>query len=410
MKIRKKYFIIFWMCEYNMTDCIEVNPEWIIWSRKSLNYTIESASKKLKIKESTLEKWEETGILTYKNINKLANVYDVSPLLFLNNTPPPKIEQYVKDYRTMNDKRILSSPEILKEIKHAKRKRQLLLDIAEKLDKDLTFPYYLNKKESKKTLVDIIKDSLDVNADKLNNYTIDQWIREFEKLNILIFKFYNIKSEDIKGYAFNNQQLPIIGINNRNTEKEKIFSLFNEYAHLLIGKDGISGDYNREKEEQFCNSVASEILLPEKEIKNIRISNVNSVIRIVSARYNANLETILYRLKNLKILTDEELEKQLIKRVYKPEDNQEESVEETTIKQEDDNAPKVHQKKKRNKTQQKYRSMASKNLNQNGYLYVELLLEAYDENIINDLDLSNELGLPHTAIPYVIDKIYGGRR
>ncbi|MBE6487442.1 MAG: ImmA/IrrE family metallo-endopeptidase, partial [Methanosphaera stadtmanae] len=259
------------MCEYNMTDCIEVNPEWIIWSRKSLNYTIESASKKLKIKESTLEKWEETGILTYKNINKLANVYDVSPLLFLNNTPPPKIEQYVKDYRTMNDKRILSSPEILKEIKHAKRKRQLLLDIAEKLDKDLTFPYYLNKKESKKTLVDIIKDSLDVNADKLNNYTIDQWIREFEKLNILIFKFYNIKSEDIKGYAFNNQQLPIIGINNRNTEKEKIFSLFNEYAHLLIGKDGISGDYNREKEEQFCNSVASEILLPEKEIKNIRI-------------------------------------------------------------------------------------------------------------------------------------------
>jgi len=249
-----------------------------------------------------------------------------------------------------------------------------------------------------------------VNADKLNNYTIDQWIREFEKLNILIFKFYNIKSEDIKGYAFNNQQLPIIGINNRNTEKEKIFSLFNEYAHLLIGKDGISGDYNREKEEQFCNSVASEILLPEKEIKNIRISNVNSVIRIVSARYNANLETILYRLKNLKILSDEELEKQLIKRVYKPDDNQEESVEETTIKQEDDNEPKVHQKKKRNKTQQKYRSMASKNLNQNGYLYVELLLEAYDENIINDLDLSNELGLPHTAIPYVIDKIYGGRR
>ena len=95
-----------------MQESIEINPEWIIWSRKSLNYTLESASKKLKIKESTLAKWEETGILTYKNMNKLAKVYDVSPLLFLNNTPPPKIEQYVKDYRTMNDKRIISSPEI----------------------------------------------------------------------------------------------------------------------------------------------------------------------------------------------------------------------------------------------------------------------------------------------------------
>ena len=54
--------------------------------------------------------------------------------------------------------------------------------------------------------------------------------------------------------------------------------------------------------------------------------------------------------------------------------------------------------------------MASKNLNQNGYLFVELLLEAYDEDLINDLDLSNELGVPHTVIPYVINKINGARR
>lgn len=393
-----------------MAECIEVNPEWIIWSRKSLNYTIESASKKLKIKETTLMEWETTGKLTYKNINKLANIYDVSPLLFLNNTPPPKIKQYIKDYRTMNDKRLISSPEILKEIKHAKRKRLLLLEIAEKLDKDLSFKYYQEEKQSKTKVVNIIRESLNVNADKLNNYTVDQWIREFEKLNILIFKFYNIKPEDINGYAFNNSQLPIIGINNRNHDKEKIFSLFNEYAHLLIGKDGISGDYNREKEEAYCNAIAAEILLPEKEIKNIRISNINSVIRIVSARYNANTETILYRLKNLKMLTDEELEEQLIRRVYTPQEEEKLEKEEEKLLEQDDTTPKRKETKKRNKTQQKYKTMASKNLNQNGYLYVELLLEAYDEDLINDLDLSNELGLPYNVIPYVINKVYGGRR
>ena len=58
-----------------MSQSIEVNPEWIIWSRKSLNYSVEGASKKLKIKPSTLEEWELTGRLTYKNINKLANLY-----------------------------------------------------------------------------------------------------------------------------------------------------------------------------------------------------------------------------------------------------------------------------------------------------------------------------------------------
>ena len=390
---------------YLMTQCIEVNPEWIIWSRKSLNYTIESASKKLKIKESTLEEWETNGILTYKNINRLANLYDVSPLLFLNNTPPPEIEQYIKDYRTMNDKRILSSPDILKEIKHAKRKRMLLLDIAEKLNKDLSFAYYNEDKLDKDSVVNLIKDSLNINADKLNNYTVDQWIREFESLNILIFKFYNIKVEEIKGYAFNNKLLPIIGINNRNSDKEKIFSLFNEYAHLLIGKDGISGDYNREVEEEFCSGVASEILLPEKEIRNIHISNINSIIRIVSSRYNASMETILYRLRKLEMISDEELEEQLVKRVYAKENEPEDDDSLEEIVKDD----KAKVKKKRTK-QQRFKSMASRNLNQNGYLFAELLLEAYDEELINDLDLSNELGVPHMVIPYVINKISGGRR
>ena len=389
-----------------MSQSITVNPEWIIWSRKSLNYTLKSASKKLKITEYTLAQWESTGELTYKNMNKLAKLYDVSPLLFLNNTPPPEIEQYIKDYRTMNDKRILSSPEILKEIKHAKRKRMLLLDIADNLNKDLTFKYYQEKAPNKTTIISTIKESLDINAVKLNEYTIDDWIREFESLNILIFKFYNIKPEDINGYAFNNKKLPIIGINNRNSNKEKIFSLFNEYAHLLIGKDGISGDYNREKEEELCNSIASEILLPAKEIKKINISNINSVIRIISTRYNVGMENILYRLNKLNYLTDEELEEQLLKRVYN-KDTENKTEEEPEEKEE---PKKDKPKKKRNYKQQRLKTMASKNLNQNGHLFVELLLEAYDEELINDLDLSHELGIPHTVIPYVINKLNGGRR
>ena len=395
-----------------MTESIEINPEWIIWSRKSLNYTLESASKKLKIKESTLAQWEQTGKLTYKNMNRLAKVYDVSPLLFLNNTPPPKIEQYVKDYRTMNDKRLISSPEILKEIKHAKRKRLLLLEIADKLDKDLSFKYYQNENTSKTKIVNIIRESLNINADKLNNYTTDDWIKEFESLNILIFKFYNIKPEDLNGYAFNNEKLPIIGINNRNSEIEKIYSLFNEYAHLLISKDGISGDYNTQKDERLCNAIASEIMLPEKEIKKIRIANINSVIRIVSTRYNVNMETVLYRLRNLNILTDEELEEQLEKRVYTPEDDELENLEEesqTEIIVDNTKLVKKTNDKKKNK-QKRLKSLASRNINQNGRLYTQLVLEAYDNNLINDLDLSNELGVPHTVIPYLINKISGVRK
>jgi hypothetical protein len=66
-------------------------------------------------------------------------------------------------------------------------------------------------------------------------------------------------------------------------------------------------------------------------------------------------------------------------------------------------------KKRKKNPQQRFKRMASKNLNENGHLYVELLLEAYDEKLINDLDLSNELGVPYTVIPFVIDRLNGGR-
>ena len=385
-----------------MSQKIKVNPEWLIWSRKTLNYDVNTASKRLKIKETTLYEWECDGVLTYKNLNKLANLYDVSPLLFLNNTPPPKIEQYVKDYRTMNDKYFASNPEILKKIKHAKRKRRLLLNLASTLNKDLTFKYYQEDVPSKDTIISIIKESLGFNAVKLNNYSVDDWIREFESLNILIFRFYNINKEDVKGYAFNNKELPIIGINNRDSDKEKIFSLFNEYVHLLIGKDGISGDYNKQKEEEFCNSVSSEILLPENEIRNIKISNINSIIRILSTRYNVSMENLLYRLRNLDYLTEEELEAQLIKRVYTPEE------ENTLTSEDEDGSSSVKVVKHKSNSQRKLKSMASRNLHQNGHLYTGLLLEAYEEDLISDIDLSNELGVPHNVIPYLINKLNGG--
>ncbi|MBR3214541.1 MAG: ImmA/IrrE family metallo-endopeptidase, partial [Methanosphaera sp.] len=190
----------------------------------------------------------------------------------------------------------------------------------------------------------------------------------------------------------------------------KIYSLFNEYAHLLISKDGISGDYNTQKDERLCNSIASEIMLPEKEIKKIRIANINSVIRIVSTRYNVNMETVLYRLRNLNLLTDEELEQQLNKRVY---NSDEEAIEQEDTQSEllVDNTKLVKKSTDKKKNNQKrLKNLASRNINQNGRLYTQILLEAYDNNLINDLDLSNELGVPHSVIPYLINKISGVRR
>ena len=100
------------------------------------------------------------------------------------------------------------------------------------------------------------------------------------------------------------------------------------------------------------------------------------------------------------------MEEQLVKRVYN-KDNK--NTEEKSVEKEPDKTKNTPKKRKRSK-QQRLKTIASKNVNQNGHLFIELLLEAYDEELINDLDLSNELGVPYTAIPFVLEKINGGRR
>ena len=114
------------------------------------------------------------------------------------------------------------------------------------------------------------------------------------------------------------------------------------------------------------------------------------------------MENLLYRLRNLDYLTEEELEAQLIKRVYTPEE------ENTLTSEDEDGSSSVKVVKHKSNSQRKLKSMASRNLHQNGHLYTGLLLEAYEEDLISDIDLSNELGVPHNVIPYLINKLNGG--
>ena len=118
----------------------------------------------------------------------------------------------------------------------------------------------------------------------------------------------------------------------------------------------------------------------------------------------------MYRLRNLNLLTDEELEQQLNNRVY---NSDEEAIEQEDTQSEllVDNTKLVKKSTDKKKNNQKrLKNLASRNINQNGRLYTQILLEAYDNNLINDLDLSNELGVPHSVIPYLINKISGVRR
>lgn len=74
--------------------------------------------------------------------------------------------------------------------------------------------------------------------------------------------------DEFRAFTLVNSYAPLIFINSRDTENGKLFSLLHELVHIWIGIDNFYNDtygtsQKVSKEEQFCNAVAAEILVPD---------------------------------------------------------------------------------------------------------------------------------------------------
>jgi len=96
---------------------------------------------------------------------------------------------------------------------------------------------------------------------------------------------------EFRAFTLVDPYAPLIFINSRDTDNGKLFSLLHELVHVWIGKDDFYNDTHGvsqkvSKEEQFCNAVAAEILVP------------NSMFLNEWSKQSGNSETIIYTLEN----------------------------------------------------------------------------------------------------------------
>ena len=80
--------------------------------------------------------------------------------------------------------------------------------------------------------------------------------------------------ETFRGLALSDSVAPFIVINDQDSRAAWSFSLLHEYVHICLGQSGVSGnDLGIASDEQFCNDVASEILLPRADLQELRVDS-----------------------------------------------------------------------------------------------------------------------------------------
>ncbi|KZX10165.1 ImmA/IrrE family metallo-endopeptidase [Methanobrevibacter curvatus] len=388
---------------------LETNGEWLVWARETAHYNIEDIARKIKKSPETLIEWEKTGKIEYDNLVELGKYYQRPTSVFFSKTKPNYEKEDFTDFRTFaNENNAKITPDIEFEIRNAKFRRKILLDINKEHNNFKIADFVLKdlNNENIEKLSQNIRSILKMNR-STSKYNLGYWIQKLESMGILIFEFYGIDPDKIRGYALCYDKLPIIGINHREYKNPKKFTLFHELAHILLKQNSISNILNYDlkfSEEILCNKIASEILVPlelfkaiTKEFKNDKFENKD--IEYLSKTFNVSKDVIIRKAIDLNYINknsykkrDLEFKEYLKERAIRTNKNT--NTLKNTLNQENKTAKMLT-------ADEKYQKLASELFSKNGNYFTKKLFEAYENELISDLELSRDLD---TSL-YVVEKI-----
>lgn len=302
----------------------KVNPEILKWARETAGFSLEEASKKLKL-ESAYDMTPSQRLTSYEEgkdepsrslLTRMAKHYRRSLLVFYLKEPPKKADRG-QDFRilpegyTEENKALVDS--LLREIKV----RQGIIRNAMMDEEDVRELNYVGSLEK--------DDDLEVYTNKIHNllefdiqeyYTKPTKLEAFnllrskiEKIGVFVLLIGDLGSYHtsfdtsvFRGFALSDNIAPFIIVNDNDSKAAWSFTLIHEFTHLLLGQTGISNSYTNNNIERLCNSVASRVLLPENELRYLELDRSDSfedqVERIAhfSMKKNLSNSMVAYRL------------------------------------------------------------------------------------------------------------------
>lgn len=295
-----------------------VKPELLKWAIDNSGFSIEEIARKLSKKPQSIILWlEGRDRPTINQLNDLANICK-RPLEIFYLDYAPLADKPLKDFRRLpgQTSRAYSSKYKL-ELRKARYRRQVAINLLNDLNEDsnlfdlkcsiLDDPEEVGTKTRNylgvSLKIQLTWDKYDANK----NYT--RWRNLIEEKGVLVFQSSGVSERELLGFSESERPLPFLVVNNKCSPNKKIFTLFHELTHIMLG---ISGECDIEfaeelppeesKIEVFCNHVAGAILVPKDAlldddiVKNRKTNFSDDNIKSLASKFGVSQEVILRRL------------------------------------------------------------------------------------------------------------------
>ena len=288
-----------------------VNPEILVWARETAGLTQEAAARKLGFQDSARSSaTEKLAAIEYgqrepsrPQLLKLASQYRRPLLTFYLSKRPAQVGLGV-DFRTLAKDRLPHDEGLLDALVRDIRARQSLVrSVLEDEEEEEVLPFIGSHRieDGPEAVLGSLQAQLGFDfgqyrAQPTASAAFHLLRSKAEGSGIFVLLkgdlgnyLSAIETTVFRGFSIADNVAPFIVINDQDTRPAWSFTLLHETVHLFLGQTGVSGEYEENEVERFCDDVAGECLLPTSALSLLALED-RSDLEAASARisYLAN--------------------------------------------------------------------------------------------------------------------------
>jgi Zn-dependent peptidase ImmA (M78 family) len=263
-----------------------INSELLKWARLETPFrSHEDVVERIKsITVDELQKWEEgEDFPSVTEAKQLSKLYDIPFAALYLPEVPPKREKIYTDRRTVAGSipRQMSY-ELWKEIRYLLSCRENALELIDENEEITDLPSISNR-TSVDNVAKIVREHFNImtpykNKSTFNGNSFNFFRHILESKGIMILQLSDVSMHEVRGISLCFDNLPIIAVNKADSNNGKTFTLFHELAHIIRRTSALCMiNFNvRDEEEEICDKIAAEILMPYKIFVNMDLIRTHS--------------------------------------------------------------------------------------------------------------------------------------
>lgn len=261
----------------------ETNPEVLAWARKTAGYAIDDVVAELgdqTVTAETIKAWEsgDDSPMYLTQLKSISKIYQRAEFVFF--MPKPPIDDTLDRLGSLPEHIKVKLPPKVRFLHREARVKQLSLQrlLYEEVAQEITLRSIATLDDDVITLANSVRQVLGITVAEQKQWqnssmALRKWREAIENTGIWVF-FTDFEVKEYDGFYLEDEQYPVIFIDNSLLVEQQIFTLFHELGHVLLAKGGmyIHGNFKRllsgeyDAIEQFCCEFVEEFLVPKADL------------------------------------------------------------------------------------------------------------------------------------------------